>query len=782
MIKHEHECRLVNVEARLQQEEFATTTTVVVALEDHTKSSWCLSSSGGDDNHSHNTYDEYDDTTSTTQQQQHLPAIEIQFENLDSTITGSLDDDLPVPSTVFVTPDAGVDDPKNNKATAAAPSSADILMMVVPSPSKQARSGGFSLGELLLNGGSTTASTSQSIGTPSSSFFPDSWVMTSNHPKPNKELDEGSVMSTAYFDQSDFSPVNWADILTEQEVVLGLAVVYLTISLTHPLLFLAGALTALSTATAVGAGYDFLVEGPLAKCLCGHSLASSTTTTTTAAEAESLAAALENAIDSNSKPVSPLTIDDTEMEQDDENIEKQLEMGWSSDPVLSSLASSDVTTEKLVEANEASVNTVVMAPASTLNTMSTMSDFCLPEDWIASHYPPLDHPVIERHEFFGLNVNHFFQVFLADSAPYNYKEFQNRRGDKNIEYGGWQDVCIVKDEDEEEFMAPLSLHPEAALSFPRELEYNDFFQRTLTFQAKTNNAFLGPPFASTTKEQRMLVVNKRLGILETKTTFADIPFCDRFFVMDRWILTAEKGETDGNYRCQISTSCQVFFVKSCPFESQIRSKTKSSIKDVSTAWLHMATKALALSEQHKQEREQQQQQQQQQGLLFDDDDDDDDDNRRHKAASGKTTETKPDSAGENSDPTAILQTAPATTRAIEGENDVEPESIEVTEADVRRCAISATAVEGELPHQPKELRRRRTFSSISSTSSNLSSDHHNKGNNWTAPMSRLGRWLSPQRNRRSRDATSPPPVTQQLQQQQQEEQQSSLINSNAVYA
>jgi hypothetical protein len=122
----------------------------------------------------------------------------------------------------------------------------------------------------------------------------------------------------------------------------------------------------------------------------------------------------------------------------------------------------------------------------------------------------------------------------------------------------------------------------------------------LNFRAKTNSYF-GPPYATTTKVQRALCASKRLLVLESKTTLADIPFCDRFFVMERWVVTSEK-TIDGQYHATLSISAQVFITKKCPFESQIFAKSQETILDIAQQWTIMAQEALKLTEEARRKR------------------------------------------------------------------------------------------------------------------------------------------------------------------------------------
>jgi hypothetical protein len=95
-------------------------------------------------------------------------------------------------------------------------------------------------------------------------------------------------------------------------------------------------------------------------------------------------------------------------------------------------------------------------------------------------------------------------------------------------------------------------------------------------------------------------LNKRLSVLESRTDLADIPFADRFFVLERWVVRASKH--NDRYVANVTVSCQVVFTQNCPLEQQIRSKSVSAIADIVTAWCQMATEALEVTEQNKLQR------------------------------------------------------------------------------------------------------------------------------------------------------------------------------------
>mmetsp|Transcript_21413 Transcript_21413/g.31779 ORF Transcript_21413/g.31779 Transcript_21413/m.31779 type:complete len:431 (-) Transcript_21413:1457-2749(-) len=59
---------------------------------------------------------------------------------------------------------------------------------------------------------------------------------------------------------------------------------------------------------------------------------------------------------------------------------------------------------------------------------------------IDAHFPPLETQVTEAVKFPGLHVLDFFSVFFSNDAPYGMKEFQKTLGDVDIIYGDWMPV------------------------------------------------------------------------------------------------------------------------------------------------------------------------------------------------------------------------------------------------------------------------------------------------------------------------------------------------------
>jgi hypothetical protein len=388
---------------------------------------------------------------------------------------------------------------------------------------------------------------------------------------PPADPDASSVQSQTLFTQDDFSSSLWLNALTANSAYISVAaVIALTISMAHPILFGAAALTALGTATAVSASYDYWTEGPLAACCRPSDVDDRLLALVDAETSPPDAASAMTGIGSDHKRISG--------------------MATTIFPTVPTLGA--VSTEE----------------APPLMTTSAPTSRTLLQ---THHFPPLAFSVMKT-SLEGLHAPQFFAVFFADAAPYNFQAFQLQRGDKNVRYGLWRNVVTGDDEQQPQ---SLSLHPAAATgpAAPPASSFQSWQERELHFQAKTNNTLLGPPYATTRKHQRILVVSKKLAVLEMKTTLADIPFCDRFFVLERWWLQAAK-DACGVYHLQIEATAAVMFTKSCPFESPIRTKTARSLQDVAKSWCHMARQALVLTKQAKQDR-----------LLLSQQEDDDDD-------------------------------------------------------------------------------------------------------------------------------------------------------------
>jgi hypothetical protein len=207
------------------------------------------------------------------------------------------------------------------------------------------------------------------------------------------------------------------------------------------------------------------------------------------------------------------------------------------------------------------------------------------DNFLIQFYPPLAEIAKENVGFTGLSASEFFTVFFANDAPFSFEELQKKRLDKDIVYGKWS---LSKDKP--------SLHPLA----PSVQVKSSLQERLLTFQTKTNSIF-GPPYAKASKIQRVLVANKRLLVLEAITTLAEVPFCDRFRVMERWIVVAEK-DFEGIYHSSLKIEFEVLWGKACPFESQIIASSERTFQEISTTWIQMAQQALEEAEQARHKR------------------------------------------------------------------------------------------------------------------------------------------------------------------------------------
>ena len=391
------------------------------------------------------------------------------------------------------------------------------------------------------------------------------WMSSSNSNKPKfadgtdvNDDEQASVDSntSAYYDPTDFLPTNWTHAV-HMIPPMGLAVVAGGFALTHPIMFIAGTVAAYGTAHAAGACSDCCADGY--PCMWNQEQVDEEV------EAKRLDEALHGG-----RATSECTV-----ESSDDDPKNRVDASMSAQLVASS------------EKQDPTPST--SSPAADNGDQTTEVSLLKqrPMEWIEKYYPELEHVAVGKAQFFGLNAAEFFNVFFANDAPFTSKEIHKQRGDKDIEYGSWkaldghQKLSLIEN-------GP-SCKDKTVASFLRE--------RVLSFKAKTNSYF-GPPFADTTKVQRVLMASKRLMVMESKTTVKDIPFCDRFYVMERWVVTAEKQVHAGvrQYVSNLSIHSQVFFSKKCSFESQIESKSTSSILEVSTAWCTMAKAALELTE------------------------------------------------------------------------------------------------------------------------------------------------------------------------------------------
>lgn len=230
------------------------------------------------------------------------------------------------------------------------------------------------------------------------------------------------------------------------------------------------------------------------------------------------------------------------------------------------------------------------------------------------HYPPLEVGVVSEVELHGLNTLEFFQVFFSDDAPYSMKDFQKTRGDVDIVYGTWREVTDLHD------LSSFKKVKPGLLPLPS----SSTQERTLTFNTLTKSYF-GPAYAKATKIQRATRLNKHLLIIENETRLSEIPFADKFMVLERWIIeSVKKNESNGGggsggggglYTCKLTVHAEVIMLGSCRFESQIRKKASETFTEVTMEWCKLATKALEATREQKRKRMRNEEHQ------YDDDDD-----------------------------------------------------------------------------------------------------------------------------------------------------------------
>ena len=390
--------------------------------------------------------------------------------------------------------------------------------------------------------------------------------------------DDSSVSTVgAHFAESDFLPSNWRDSV-EYIPPVGFAVVAGGLCLLNPIVFIGGILTACTALGAVHAAqssYDICIDGNLCQIFEKEEKKDGGT------EGEQVLDPLRSSPDPLKKEVSDVTFNMAGMED----------------------VVSEVDQERMFSEQALFADPEILADMPLPQDPSVLETTEQALEWVNQYYPPLNfQSKIDNLEFSGLNALEFFDVFLADDAPFNFLEFQKKRLDKDIRYGNWEDLSGVTQPSLVQAAATIA-SPHATDKDESPTYHNHLKERVLHFQAKTNSGLFGPPYATTIKVQRCLVPNKRLLVLESKTTLKDIPFSDRFYVMERWLVTSQK--RNDQYVSRMSVSCQVVFSKPCTFEATIISKSQQTVTDIATQWNEMAQTALRATEQARQERLQQ---------------------------------------------------------------------------------------------------------------------------------------------------------------------------------
>jgi hypothetical protein len=99
-------------------------------------------------------------------------------------------------------------------------------------------------------------------------------------------------------------------------------------------------------------------------------------------------------------------------------------------------------------------------------------------------------------------------------------------------------------------------------------------------------------------------------VIENQTQLADIPFADRFLVVERWIIEAVKNEKlhhDSSngiedmalFTSKLTVHAEVIMLKPCSWEVQIQKKASETFTDLVNDWVKTATKALKATEEQK---------------------------------------------------------------------------------------------------------------------------------------------------------------------------------------
>jgi len=137
-------------------------------------------------------------------------------------------------------------------------------------------------------------------------------------------------------------------------------------------------------------------------------------------------------------------------------------------------------------------------------------------------------------------------------------------------------------------------------------------ERTLNFRTLTKS-FFGPAYATTRKVQRVAKLSTKFIVIENKTELFDIPFCDRFFVVERWVVETETQNLDTlvikdghkvpiRNKTKLNVEVELFMTGNCTWEKQIRSKSLMALKEGISAWGVKATQALDFTTKNKLKR------------------------------------------------------------------------------------------------------------------------------------------------------------------------------------
>lgn len=199
---------------------------------------------------------------------------------------------------------------------------------------------------------------------------------------------------------------------------------------------------------------------------------------------------------------------------------------------------------------------------------------------------------------------------LPELQPYSFRDFQKRRGDVDIVYERWEDCHLSGDSVDGKDLYSFKKGKEEELkSSP--LPINSSRQRRMTFLTLTKSYF-GPAYAKATKIQRATQLSHgRVLVIENVTQLADIPFSDRFRVIEQWILEVTGEQSTGGgamlsatsvTTCRLTVHAEVQMLKPCSWEAQIRKRAAETFSEVVTEWYKSARVALIATEEQKRKR------------------------------------------------------------------------------------------------------------------------------------------------------------------------------------
>lgn len=461
----------------------------------------------------------------------------------------------------------------------------------------------------------------------------------------NNDSDTDSSVSSVfsgYFEPSDFLP--WDELYSKAEYThLGFAVVAGGFACLHPIVFVAGVITAFGALRAATHTYEYAAchsnNDEQAVQQQHEQQQKQLTRTNTQSSNESSPSTLNRTLLSsclylpniigfnhNDKVDDQVTFarrqggDDIVTHRDDGDSLPKLTKANSSSSTGSSINSNNKKKAKF-DAGSSSVPNIISSPLKEKIKQESVD----PLKWVKLKHPSLPAVALDRIEFQGLNANEFFDVFFADDAPFGFPTFHRLRRDKEVKYGNWNNVTNSRANND---------------GIPSSVAVKE---RNVQYHAKTNS-FLGPPYASTIKYLRAFFVSKKFLVIEIKTTLKDIPFCNKFFLLERWIVDgtgtgfpsfrdgssssiksrkSNKKEQDkdrnGNLAktsIYLTVTSKVYFTGDCPFESAILKESAKQISEISKCWNAMAKESLKITEATRTKRLRQQHQQKQKQVEF----------------------------------------------------------------------------------------------------------------------------------------------------------------------